>query len=115
MEKDYFKYLKDILKSALEHAPGDRSAFLDEVCREKPELRAEVRSQPLSLWLPAHAEPDPSSAELMRAERPARRERLALPSGADSEIAVVAAAASEAASPNPPEASSVSPRPCMRA
>ena len=39
-----FERVKEIVGSALEPHPAERSSFLDEVCSSDPELRAEVES-----------------------------------------------------------------------
>src|SRR6266550_298506 len=44
MTPEYWRQVKSILDSALERAPGERAAFLDEACAATPSLRSEVES-----------------------------------------------------------------------
>src|SRR5687767_4646329 len=44
MNSERWQHIKSILNAALERAPGERSAFLDEACAAAPSLRREVES-----------------------------------------------------------------------
>ncbi len=44
MSPERWQKVKEVFHSALEHGPGIRKAFLDKVCGNDAELRAEVES-----------------------------------------------------------------------
>ena len=44
MKPERWQQIKSLLNAALERAPGERSAFLDEACAAHPSLRREVES-----------------------------------------------------------------------
>ena len=44
MDRERWQQIDTIFKSALERAPSERNAFLDEVCRSDASLRSEVES-----------------------------------------------------------------------
>src|SRR5437762_6379654 len=44
MKADRWKQVDDLFQSALEHAPEERAAFLDEACHGDEDLRREVES-----------------------------------------------------------------------
>ena len=44
LEMDRWPRVKDIFQSALDRAPGERTAFVSEACGEDRDLRAEVES-----------------------------------------------------------------------
>jgi hypothetical protein len=44
MNPEHWQQIKSLLHSALEREPGERAAFLDEVCGATPSLRSEVEA-----------------------------------------------------------------------
>jgi eukaryotic-like serine/threonine-protein kinase len=44
MKAERWKQVNDLFQSALEHAPGERVAFLDEACHDDEDMRREVES-----------------------------------------------------------------------
>ncbi len=53
MDTDRWLRIKEIFRTVLEREPGERQAFLDEACRDDPDLRAEVQT-----LLDSHEESD---------------------------------------------------------
>ena len=44
MKQEHWQQIRDIFDGAIEHAPDERSRFLDEVCANDEEVRREVES-----------------------------------------------------------------------
>jgi len=42
MRQEHWQQIRDIFDGAIEHAPDERSRFLDEVCANDEEVRREV-------------------------------------------------------------------------
>jgi len=49
MKQEHWQQIRDIFDGAIEHAPDERSRFLDEVCANDEEVRREVESLLASL------------------------------------------------------------------